>query len=340
MTPEEARQEARRSFGSVTLAHERTRDADTLPWLRDLGRDLRYAIRQLRRNPGFALSTILVLAIGLGANTALFTVVDEVLLKRLNVPAPQELVLLNWREGRARMRNGMDGVVTRDEATGRSTSTSFSYPTFQQLRRANDTLSELFAFYPIQQLNVVADGTAEVASGQFVSGNYFRGLGIDARIGRTIADDDDRPRRAAGGHDFPSLLAAPVRERPGHRRPRRFGSTASPSPSSASLRRGSRGRSTSRQTPDYTLPFAVEPLLQAERSDLDRPAFLWVHVMGRLAPGRTREQTAATLNGPMQRAMLEEWRQAMAMRSRRPAATRAERSTMRRRCASSREARG
>ena len=91
------------------------------------------------------------------------------------------------------MRHGMDGVITRDEATGRATSTSFSYPTFEQLRRANDTLSELFAFLiRSQQLNVVADDTAEVASGQFVSGNYFRGLGVDARVGRTIADVDDR----------------------------------------------------------------------------------------------------------------------------------------------------
>ena len=313
MTPEQARREAGRRFGNVTLSHERTRDADTLPWLRDLGRDLRYAIRQLRRNPGFALTTILVLAIGIGANTALFTVVDEVLLERLDVPAPRELVLLNWREGRARMRNGMDGVITRDQTTGRATSTSFSYPTFQQLRRANETLTELFAFYPIQQLNVVADDTAEVASGQFVSGNYFRGLGIHARFGRTISDEDDRP-------------GAPPVATISHRYwQRRFSGDPAVVGRSIRINRmaftivgvtapGFEGTLDVAQAPDYTLPFAVEPLLQAERSDLVRPAFLWVHLMGRLAPGRTREQTAATLNGPMQRAMLEEWRQAMAMR--------------------------
>jgi predicted permease len=313
VTPEQARLEARRSFGSIGLAHERTRDADTLPWLRDLGRDLRYAIRQLHRNPGFALTTILVLAIGLGANTALFTVVDEVLLKRLNVPASEELVLLNWREGRTRMRNGMDGVITRDEATGRATSTSFSYPTFEQLRRANDTLSELFAFYPIQQLNVVADDTAEVASGQFVSGNYFRGLGVDARVGRTIADVDDRrgaPPVALISHRYwqrrfasdPGVVGRVVRIN------RIAFTVIGITPA------GFEGTLDVAQAPDYTLPFAVERLMHVERSDLDRPAFLWVHLMGRLTPGRTREQTAATLNGPMQRAMLEEWRQAMAMR--------------------------
>jgi predicted permease len=311
MTLERARQEASRRFGSMTLSRERTHDADTLPWLRDLAQDLRYAFRQLVRNPGFALTTILVLAIGVGINTALFTVVDEILLKRLAVDAPHELVLLNWVEGRQRMRNGMDGVLTVDEATGRSTSTSFSYPTFLRLQHANRTLSQLFAFRPIQQLNVVDAGQADVASGQYVSGNYFQGLRVGALIGRTIAEEDDRPG------------AAPVATVSHRYWQRRFDSNPAIVGRSIQINRTAftivgvtpptfAGTLDVTEVPDYTLAFAVEPLLEGKRSDLHRPAFLWVHLMGRLAPGATREQAAANLNGPMQQGMLEEWREAIA----------------------------
>jgi len=93
MTPDEARRTALRRFGSVTLAKERTRDADRLRSLWDLGQDLRYALRTLAKNPGFAAVTILTLALGIGANTAIFALFDVVLLKSLPVREPERLVL-------------------------------------------------------------------------------------------------------------------------------------------------------------------------------------------------------------------------------------------------------
>ncbi len=166
MSPAEARHQALRRFGNLTSIREHARDERRVRWLADARQDLAYAARQLRRNPGFAITAILTLAIGLGANTALFGVVNELLLKPLPVPSPRELVLFNWLEGRQSMRRGMDGIRTIDEATGRSTSTSFSYPTFRRLQEANRTLTELFGFYPLQQLNVVHDGNADVSTGQ------------------------------------------------------------------------------------------------------------------------------------------------------------------------------
>src|SRR6185503_9615443 len=192
MPADEAERLAARRLGHLTLARDQVRDADTLPWLRDFGQDLRYGWRQLRGSPGFAATAIVALAIGVGANTALFGIVDRLLLKTLSVEKPNELVLFNWLEGRKTMRFGMDGSRTTDTKSGRSTSTSFSYPTFLALGRANQTLTNLFAFYPIDQFSVVFEGQAEIASGQYVSGNYYQGLGAKASIGRTIAPADDR----------------------------------------------------------------------------------------------------------------------------------------------------
>jgi predicted permease len=315
MSPADARREAHRQFGSLTRARARSREANTLPWLVDALMDLHYAARQMRCNPGFALTAVLTLAIGIGANTALFGVVNELLLKPLPVPHPRELVLFNWLEGRKSMRTGMDGVRTIDEATGRSTSTSFSYPTFRLLQKANRTLTELFAFHPLQQLNIVVDDTADVASGQYVSGNYFRGLGVGAALGRTLTDEDDRPG------------APPVATITHQHWTRRFGRDPTIVGKAVLVNKvtftivgvtpeGFAGTLDVTQSPDFTLPFAVEPLLAGERSDLVRPAFLWVHMMGRLRPGVSREQAASDLAPAMQQAMLEEWQQALATATR------------------------
>jgi predicted permease len=279
----------------------------------DLVQDLRYGWRQLRRSPGFAATAILALAIGIGANTALFSIVDQLLLKSLPVEKPRELVLFNWLEGRKGMRFGMDGARTTDAPSGRSTSTSFSYPTFLRLQRANDTLSDLFALYPVQQLSVVFQGHAEIVSGQFVSGNYHRGLGAHALIGRAIGADDDR------------LDAPPVTVITHKYWKRRFDLDASVIGRSVTINKtpftivgvtppGFSGAGEVSESADFTLSFAAKRLLEGSNSDLDRPAFLWVRIMGRLKPGVTREQVAANLNPALQESMLEEWQLAVAAR--------------------------
>jgi predicted permease len=312
MSAAQARHQALRRFGNLAGIREHARDEQRVRWLADAMQDLRYAARQLRRNPGFALTAILTLAIGLGANTALFGVVNELLLKPLPVPSPGELVLFNWLEGRQTLRRGMSGVRTVDEATGRSTSTSFSYPTFRRLQEANRTLTELVGFYPLQQLNVVVDGSADVSVGQYVSGNYFRGLGVGAARGRTLTDEDDR------------LGAPPVATITHEHWTRRFDRDPSIVGKAILINKvlftivgvtpeGFAGTLDVAQSPDFTLPFAVEPRFGGERSDLVRPAFLWVNIIGRLRPSVTREQAIADLTPVMRQAMLEEWQQALAI---------------------------
>src|SRR6185503_5034400 len=159
-----------------------------------LGQDLRYGSRMLLKNKAFTAVAVLSLALGIGANTALFSLIDAVLLKMLPVREPKELVLFNSFSGPRAMFRSHDGNLKRDPVTKEMTSTSFSYWTFEQIRDANESLSHVFAFAPIQQLNVNVDGQAEIAPGQLITGDYYEGLGVRPLIGRTITTSDDAPQ--------------------------------------------------------------------------------------------------------------------------------------------------
>src|SRR5262245_16019912 len=151
-----------------------------------LYQDLRYGTRQLLKSPSFALAAVLSLALGIGANTALFSLVDAVLLRMLPVKRPQELVLFKWTSPERSMVGYHSGTIMRDAATGQRVGTSFSYPAFEQIRDHNDTLAEVFAFAPQGDLNVNIDGQAEIAAGQLVTGSFYSGLGVQPVLGRLV----------------------------------------------------------------------------------------------------------------------------------------------------------
>src|SRR6476661_5260698 len=155
--------------------------------------DGRFAVRQLRKSPVFTVVAVLSLAIGVGANTAVFSLVNEVLLRALPVRNPDELVLLRTIEGGGgRMSRAGENNGSIDPVTGRAASTSFSLQTFERLRSVPSALSDVFAFAPFNQVNVLVDGQPDVsASAQLVSGNYYEALGVPAAIGRTLSVSDD-----------------------------------------------------------------------------------------------------------------------------------------------------
>src|SRR5437867_393557 len=136
--------------------------------------DLRYGFRMLLKNPGFTAVVVLSLALGIGANTAVFSLIDAVLLKMLPVRNPEQLVQLTW---------------TRPDGTPDD---SFSYPGFEEFRDHNQVFSGVFAFESLGRVNVAMNGHGELAEGQVVSGRYYSVLGVNAIVGRTIGPEDDQ----------------------------------------------------------------------------------------------------------------------------------------------------
>jgi predicted permease len=196
MSREEATYAARRDFGNALLIEERGREVWRWNSIERLLQDLRYGLRQLRRSPGFAGVAVLSLALGIGANTAIFSLIDAVLLRMLPVQNPEQLRLLSWAshgwpDG---IINGLSGNWNWDEyKSGRSTSTSFSYPVYEHIAAKNQVFSSLTALAGNQSpLDVSYKGVPGRADGELVSGTFFSTLGVEPVLGRTLTPDDDR----------------------------------------------------------------------------------------------------------------------------------------------------
>ena len=197
MSAEEARFAARREFGGVEQIKERARDVRGFIWLEQLRQDLGYGFRTLRRNPTFAAVAILSLALGIGPNVVIFSLINDRLLKSLPVESPSELVMFEWVNrpaGKGPSWSGDVGTPDKDPASGQPAVRVFSTVTFEEFRRHIQSLQDVFASAPVGGMTLSVDGQAEVVPlAELVSGNYFQALGIHAALGRTISADDDRP---------------------------------------------------------------------------------------------------------------------------------------------------
>ena len=187
----EAARRARLEFGAVDGYKEDCRQARGLRWVDELRGDLVYAGRALRASPIFTLVAVAILAIAIGANTAIFSVVEAVMLRRLPVVRPDELRQLAWIEPpNTTWQMRYDGS-TRTAADGGRVMTSFSWPIYTELRRRTTSFASLFLFAS-RDVNLDAGGRAQQAQALMVSGSFQEGLGAAPFIGRGIGPADDR----------------------------------------------------------------------------------------------------------------------------------------------------
>jgi predicted permease len=275
--------------------------------MQTLLQDLRFGIRMLLKNPGFTAVAVLSLALGIGANTALFSVVDAVLLKTLPVTEPERLVLFEWQAGRPFRINGASGTSSVPGPPDIKGLSLFRYDVFEKMSQAraqisDSPLSDLFAFAPMAELTVMVDQQAELISGQAVSGGYYAGLKVQPSLGRGITNEDDKPG------------AAPVVVLTNQFWQERFGARSNVIGQTLKLNKQSftiigvtppafTGTLQVDYHPAVTIPLACEPLLRGENSLLGtakEPGVWWLNLMGRLKPGATYEQARDSLNGTFQ----------------------------------------
>jgi predicted permease len=293
MLAAEARRHALIHFGGPQQARERHREARGVPALETLLQDMRFGFRMLVKNPGFTAVAVLTLALGIGANTGIFSILRQVLMQRLPVPHPEELVLL-YGPGPRR------GHVSSDES-GTEGAESFSYPMYLNLRDRNEVLAGLAA-KDNSPVSLVFQGHTERAKADLVTGNYFQTLGVNAAIGRTFEPADS----ATPGSSPVVMLSYGYWKR-------RFASDPSvlnqsvlvnnrPMTIVGVVQPGFDGIQPG-FVPDVYVPLTM-PLTFAP-PDLGSHKDYWIKLIGRLKPGISRERAAAGL-APLYSALLRD----------------------------------
>jgi predicted permease len=289
MSRKDATAAAGRTFGNLTLIENDSREVWQWPSIESFFTDIRFGTRMLLKNPGFSCVAVLTLALGIGANTAIFTLLDAVLLSKLPVSNPRELVLFS--------DDPREGNLTGTESGHWYV---FSYPDYLQFRERNESFQDLCAFQAGRnRVRVHVAGTKAVsfiesARGKLVSGNYFQLLGVRAAVGRTLAADDDRAEAPSAAvlsygywkrrfHSDASFIGKilEVNDVPvtivGVAPPEFFGETST-------------------SIPDFWLPFSMQPQVMQQSSFLDDPSTHWLNIMARLGAGIKLQQAQSVVS--------------------------------------------
>ena len=314
MSPENASIAARRQFGNAPLHHQHRRDLRSFLVLATLARDLRFASRQLYRNPLITFIAIASLGLGIGANTAIFSIAKRVLFDTLPVHNPKELRVLTWITSPSSNPASTHqqpvppvwGDIFSTPAGGFSSNT-FSYPVYQALLKHSTAFRSLIAFKDIS-ITATIDGTPQLVSAELLSGNAFESLGLNPTIGRSITPADD----AAPGAGPVAVIADSFWSQQFARSPSAIGKIiaingipftivgVAPAPFA--------GLDTATPTRIF-LPITMQPLVvpRAQHgtvSLLDNPQSWWVQIIARLRPELPEHQTQAQLDVVLRQAAL------------------------------------
>jgi predicted permease len=291
-------------LGNLTLAAEDARATWTWLWLERLGQDLRYTFRSMGHNKAFTTLAVLSLALGIGANTAIYSFMESILLRSLPVPEPESLIVMKWRAAKytsaasAGFSYSTGGTYT--EPGEGTIGSQFPYPALELFQRSTDVLASAFCYFAVERLNVTIGGETESVKGQYVSGEYFSGMGVPAAAGRLLVQSDDRAgaatvvvlshrlsqRRFGGARDAIGRTIR-INDKP-------FSVIGVTPPEFFGAEPGS--------VPDLYVPLHSRSVLESAsavvatlaREYLD-PNFYWIEVMGRLEPGVSLAQAQAVL---------------------------------------------
>jgi putative ABC transport system permease protein len=290
MQPEEARYAAQRQFGNQTLLREVSREMWGFRILETLAQDIRHALRMMVKNPGFTAAAALTLALGIGATTAIFTLIQQVMLRSLPVAQPDQL----WRIGDSDQCCYSTGYTQGDW-------NFFSWEAYKLFRANTPDFQDLAAFQigaGNAQLGVRRAGSpvpAEARNGEYVSGNFFRTFGVSAWRGRLFIDADDQEGaqpvavmsfhiwREKYGSD-PSVVGATYQIN-GH--PFTMIGVAPPGFFGAKVDIG--------RMPDFWLPLTTEPLIAGATTRLKDSRVAWLDLIGRVRPGVSPKTLEARL---------------------------------------------
>jgi predicted permease len=297
MSREEARRCVRLEFGGIEQVREDCRDARGVSFLESLAQDLRYGLRMLTKSPAFTAVIVLTLALGIGANTAIFTLVDAVMLRSIPVRDPQQLVVAQWS---ARQWPQKVGTSTFGDCGGREENAttfigcSLSIPLFQEIQNRKNVFANAMAFAGPYQIDLSGNGAAAMVQGDVVSGNYFQTLGVSPALGRTLVSDDEKPgapsvalldyaywQRAFGGS--PAAIRRTIRLNNAV-----FTIVGVAEPGFTRLTPG--------KSVDLWIPISQASILGHYYIDPADPDHWWLVVVGRLQSGVLRAQAEAAIN--------------------------------------------
>jgi putative ABC transport system permease protein len=295
----EARRLTRIEFGGIEQIKEDCRERRGTMWLESLLQDVRYALRQLRKSPGFTLTAVLTLALGIGATTAIFTLVQQVMLQSLLVNRPDQL----WRIGD--QPHCCDWGGYSQDSDGEAGNWSlFSWEAYKLFRANTPGFQDLAALQagnmPLGVRPSGSSGPPDKANGQYVSGNFFQTLGVSAWRGRLFVDADDLEG------------APPVAVMSFHAWQEKFGSDPSVVGSTYQINRQAftiigvappgfiGAKMTSWGLPDIWMPLTAEPLMLGKTARIKNTRVDWLDLIGRVRPGTNPKALQAQLQGELQ----------------------------------------
>jgi predicted permease len=275
MATDQARREAKLALGGPEQIKESVRDQRGLPLLESLFSDIRYGARMLRKSPGFTAIAVLTLALGIGANSTIFTLTYAVILKSLPVPNPQQLVRYTFRSGEQDL--GLSG------------------PVYDSLRKHETSVDDVLA-WSSNDFSIEDNGSSTTVQGALASGNAFHILQLQPAIGRPYTEMDDAP--GGGPNGYEALISFPYWKQHFAASSNAIGGSLHVNGKTATivgvLPEGFEGLVANRRA-DVVLPLAFEAVTNAPNTYRQHPGSFWLTVMGRLKPGESLRTARANL---------------------------------------------